>query len=66
MFELVFADLIKGGLISESYSLSQKMSGTLSIYREDAQDSDLAHFFGGWDQSKTISKNNPPLPDDPV
>ena len=40
------------------------MSGTLSIYREDAQDSDLAHFFGGWRQTENISENNPPLPDD--
>ena len=51
----------KGGLISESFSISKKkcqisMLSTTIHLRKYAQDSDLAHFWGRWSQSETISE----------
>ena len=64
-----YSVIIKGGLISESFSLwlkSPKM-GTklqpwgLSTKREDAQDLDLAPIFGDLSQNEKLSDIKPPL-----
>ena len=61
--------LAKGGLISESFSLLYKfpkkiaksLSWALSTYREVAQYSDLASFWGDLSQSEKIIEIKPPL-----
>ena len=65
---------IKGGLISESFSVCIKsykvgaklLSSASSLYVDIAQDSDLAPFLEDLRQSKNLSHIKPPLVDLPL
>ena len=46
---------------SEIFSILKKCAKPLSACREDAQDSNLAHFFGWWSQTEKLSNIKPPL-----